>query len=376
MRIGIDVRLWNETGVGRYIRNLVYQLAEIDKKNEYVLFTRRKEKEAIRKQLNNKNWKIVPVDIRWHTITEQFLFASVINKENLDVMHFPYFSLPILYRKPFVVTIHDLIIHHFPTGKASTLPIPFYKVKRLGYEQVLQYAVKKGKKIIVPLPVVQKDLVKAFHVPESKIAVTPEGFDTRLLIDKQERATIPFKKYFLYVGNAYPHKNLDLLLKAFAQFREAHPKIKTGLILAGKDSYFYKQLRERIKEENIQAVTVLNDVTDAQLAYLYRHAICLVSPSLMEGFGLIALEALALKCIPVLSDIPAFHEVCKDAAVYFNPTSSKSLREKLEYILVMDEKEKHRLREKGQERVKKFSWKDMAYQTLKIYESCSSTRSE
>ena len=124
------------------------------------------------------------------------------------------------------------------------------------------------------------------------------------------------------------------------------------------------------------SITVLNDVTDTQLAYLYRHAVCLVSPSLMEGFGLIALEALALKCIPVVSDIPAFHEVCEDAALYFNPTSPKSLREKLEYVLVLDKKAKERLQEKGQERLKQFSWRDMANQTLEIYESCSSTRSE
>lgn len=376
MKIGIDVRLWNETGVGRYIRNLVLQLSEIDKSNDYVLFVQRKEREAIRKQLNNKNWKIVPVDIRWHTITEQFLFASVINKENLDVMHFPYFSLPILYRKPFVVTIHDLIIHHFPTGKASTLPIPLYKVKRLGYEQVLQYAVKKGKKIIVPLPAVQKDLVKAFHVPESKIAVTPEGFDNCIAQGSHEKMTLPFKKYFLYVGNAYPHKNLDLLLKAFQQFKEINATKSIGLILAGKDSYFYKKLREKIKKETISDIAVLNDVSDAQLAYLYRHAICLVSPSLMEGFGLIALEALALKCIPVVSDIPAFHEVCDEAAVYFNPTSPKSLREKLEHVISLTEQTKERMRERGQGRVKQFSWKRMALQTLEIYESCSSTRSE
>jgi glycosyltransferase involved in cell wall biosynthesis len=279
--------------------------------------------------------------------------------------------LPILYRKPFVVTIHDLIIHHLPTGKASTLPLPIYQVKKLGYEQILQYAVKRGKKIMVPLEVVKKDLVKAFHVPEQKIAVTPEGFDPHLrATDTKTEIRLPFKKYFLYVGNAYPHKNLDLLLKAFQDFRTQNPGQDIGLILAGKESYFYKKMRERIKKENIQSVHVLNDVPDSTLAYLYKHALCLLSPSLMEGFGLTALEALALSCLPVVSDIPAFREVCSDAAMYFNPTSPKSMREKMELVSSMTPKDRDAIIKKGRERITQFSWEKMAKETLTVYESC------
>jgi glycosyltransferase involved in cell wall biosynthesis len=369
MRIGIDVRLWNETGVGRYIRNLVMNLVSFDDRNEYVLFTRKQDKDKIKKLIAGKKaWKVVPVDIRWHTVTEQFLFASVINKEDLDMMHFPYFSLPILYRKPFVVTIHDLIIHHFNTGKASTLPLPVYQVKRLGYEQVLKYAVNKGKKIIVPLRVVQKDLVNAFHVPEVKIAVTPEGFDTDLQKKQTTPVSLPFKRYFLYVGNAYPHKNLNLLLKAFLDFQTKHPEKKIGLVLAGKDSYFYKELRERLKKEQQPAIIIINDVSDPELAYLYQHAICLTSPSLMEGFGLTALEALALSCLPVVSDIPAFHEVCENGAVYFNPTSVKSMREKMEVAESMSAKERSAYLKRGKARIALYSWRTMAEQTLAVYE--------
>src|SRR5882672_11359440 len=129
MRIGIDARLWNETGVGRYIRNLVANLAQIDKTNEYVLFVKTGFKI---KDLGFKNdkWKIVETDIHWHTLKEQLLFPAVLNKENLDLMHFPYFSHPIFYNKPFVVTIHDLIMNHSLTGKASTFPYPLYLMKR------------------------------------------------------------------------------------------------------------------------------------------------------------------------------------------------------------------------------------------------------
>src|SRR2546422_331574 len=129
MKIGIDARLLGETGVGRYIRNLVEQLQEIDRKNEYVLFVQSKDLQNISSQIEihrKDKWKVVSIDIHWHTLEEQIHLPRVFYKENLDLMHFPYFSLPILYNRPFVVTIHDLINNHYPTGKASTLPFPLY----------------------------------------------------------------------------------------------------------------------------------------------------------------------------------------------------------------------------------------------------------
>src|SRR5687768_2081128 len=119
MKIGIDARLWNETGVGRYIRNLVWQLGKIDKENEYVLFVNSGAR-VQGQEFSHERFKIVETNIRWHTVSEQMQFPRLLENENLDLVHFPYFSVPIYYKGPFVITIHDLIINHFPTGKAST----------------------------------------------------------------------------------------------------------------------------------------------------------------------------------------------------------------------------------------------------------------
>src|ERR1035437_3845411 len=150
MRIGIDARLWEQTGVGRYIRNLVVNLQKIDKKNHYVLFIRNQDLESVEKQIKNKNWKIVETNIKWHSISEQVEFPLVLNKQKLDLVHFPYFSVPILYKRPYVVTIHDLIINHFSTGEASTLFYPLYFGKRASYKFIIKQAAKNAKKIIVP----------------------------------------------------------------------------------------------------------------------------------------------------------------------------------------------------------------------------------
>lgn len=371
MKFGIDGRLWYETGVGRYIRNLVWQLQTFDKKNDYVLFVQKgfKKKDL----LNNHRWKIVETDIHWHSLSEQLKFPEILNRENLDLVHFPYFSLPIFYNKPFVVTIHDLIINHFPTGKASTLPYPLYQAKRIGYDFVLNHAVTNSKKIIVPLVSVKEDVMQTLAIPEEKIVVTYEGVDrnafrlhTPLNISSQKSPP-----YFLYVGNAYPHKNLEALIEGFRAFKK-EIRDNVQLYLVGKDDFFYKRLHEMIIKEKLEGIVIKHHVSDEELASLYAHAKAFVSASRMEGFGLPPLEALTLSCPVVLSDIPSFREVCGESAIYFDPTSLTSLKDKLHFVYNLDHKSKEKYVKKGIERVKEFSWPKMAKETLQIYESCIS----
>ena len=148
MKIGIDARLWNESGVGRYIRNLVTQLQEIDKKNEYILFHLTHDKKDIESIVTNSNFHLRIANIRWHSVEEQLSIPGILARENLDLVHFPYFSVPIFYTGTFVVTIHDLILNHYPTGQASTLPSFVYYLKLLGYKFVVREAARKARHII------------------------------------------------------------------------------------------------------------------------------------------------------------------------------------------------------------------------------------
>ena len=379
MKIGIDARLWSETGVGRYIRNLVWELEKLDKENQYVLFVKKgfKSEDSIRQAqdmlgFKNDRWRIVETDVHWHSVKEQLAFPQVLYKENLDLMHFTYFSLPVFYNRPFVVTIHDLIINHFPTGKASTLPSPLYHLKRIGYNFVIEYAVKNSQKIIVPLNAVKDDVMQTFNVSENRIAVTYEGSSslraTRSNLNKKE-----IDSYFLYVGNAYPHKNLERLIEAFDLFTQT-TKGEVKLVLVGKDDYFYKRIRAKIEQKKGENVVFKHNVSDEELFALYSHAKAFISPSLMEGFGLPPLEAMSASCPVLLSDIPSFNEVCQDAALYFDPTKTHSLQEQLQVMYTMDHKRREEYIRKGLERVKQFSWKRMAEQTLNIYESSISVR--
>lgn len=369
MKIGIDVRLWNQTGVGRYIRSLIRYLQVIDRDNNYVLFARKEDITSLKTQISSPQWKIVIADIRWHSIDEQISFPKILNKERLDLVHFPYFSVPVSYNKPFIVTIHDLIQLHFPTGRASALPLPFYAIKHLGYKYVILKAAKRAKKIIAVSKATRDEIVDHLKVDPKKIEVVYEGADEEFF-NKEEpagnRQRLITNDYFLYVGNAYPHKNLPRLLQAFDIL--ISQGLNISLILVGKEDYFYKKLKERTIKMNVHKfISFYGEATDIELKSLYKNAKALIVPSLMEGFGLPALEAMTNKCLVLSSDTPALREVCQDSAIYFDPYDENDMAEKMK--TAYEKSFDREIIEKGFERSKEFSWLKMAKETLKIYES-------
>ncbi|NCN58603.1 hypothetical protein COW99_01650 [Candidatus Roizmanbacteria bacterium CG22_combo_CG10-13_8_21_14_all_38_20] len=347
MRIGIDTRLQNESGVGRYIRNLLLNLRKLNSGHEYV--------------------SISP-DIKWHSIKEQLIMPFLLgNKYNL--VHFPYFNVPIFYSGKYVMTVHDLIINTYATGRASTLNPVLYWLKRMAYLLVLSLAVRRACRVIVPSFAVKEQLLQAYNIGPEKISVIYEGVDKKLSEatgggDVLNRYQLKGQQYLLYVGNAYPHKNLETLLVTFDKIREGNLK----LILVGKYDYFYNQFIAANMNRNI---IFTGYVEDNELAILYREALLLIQPSLMEGFSLPTVEAMARGCPVLCSDIPVHREICLDAALYFKSQDSQDLYSKL-MELIADRDKRNNLIEKGKARVTIFSWEDTAALTLQTYESCFS----
>ncbi len=367
IKIGIDCRLWNETGVGRYIRNLVWELAKIDKKNSYTLFFRKNEFENVK--LPGENFGKSLADIRWHSFSEQINLYKIFDKAKLDFIHFPYFSVPFLIKTPFIVTIHDLIINHFPTGKASTKNPVFYHIKHFGYRFILQKAINNAKKIIAVSNATKNEIIKLYNTKPEKITVTYEGADEKILIKDQDKKIMQ-GQYFLYVGNAYPHKNLERLLKAFASFKN-NDKRETKLVLVGKEDFFYKRLKKTVDPLFAKYVLFYEKVSDGGLASLYKHAKALVIPSFMEGFGLPAVEAMVNECIVLAADIPSLREVCKEVAFYFDPFSINAIANTLAKIAETPDSKLEIRKEQGLKLSKSYSWKNTAARTLEVYESCA-----
>ncbi|KKQ96205.1 MAG: hypothetical protein A3C27_02150 [Candidatus Levybacteria bacterium RIFCSPHIGHO2_02_FULL_39_36] len=378
MRIGIDARLWNETGVGRYVRNLVSNLVLINSRNEYVLFIH----PSIRKGMNLSNVKcqmsIVDADFPWHSISEQVNFPKVLNMENLDLVHFPYFSVPIFYKRPYIITLHDLIVKNYATGRASTLPYPLYLAKRLGYKAVLSNAVRKSKKIIVPSNAVRDEVLKAFpSINSDKVEVIYEGgFGSNI---KNKKFNLPAGKagikniereYFVRVGNYYPHKNIENLLFAFKMLINDFETRHVKLVLVGKKDFFFKKIEKLVLSLDLKEnIIFLEDVDDQELISLYQNSKGVVVPSFMEGFSLTSVEALSVGSIVIASDIPVHREVCEACAIYFNPNDPDEIRKRMEEVFKLTKESRSELIKEGLEQSKKFSWKKMAKETLGIYKS-------
>lgn len=363
MKIGIDARLINETGVGRYIRNLIEELGKVDDKNTYVIFLNAVGFESF--TVPNNRWKKVLVNVAWHTVSEQVWMPIVFSLQHLDLLHVPYFNIPIFYLGAMIVTIHDLTIKHFDTGKASTRFWFLYKIKRLLYGLVMSIGISRAKHIVVPSFATKAEIIEHYHVSEKKITVTYEGVDPQITNASHgktnEQSLVPIP-YFLCVGNAYPHKNLSLVIDALER-----SKTKAKVVFAGKEDFFYKRLRREITRRGLSSrVIFFGAADDLSLRSLYTHAQALLFPSLMEGFGLPPLEALSLGCPVIASDIPVHKEILKDLVTYFSPID----RDELTILLDTWQKADHQVKsDKVLLQLREYNWKKLALETLHVYQN-------
>ncbi len=372
MKIGIDARFYNESGVGRYIRNLIVNLKMLDKENQYSIFLLPKD---FKQFANTKNFQGVCADFAWYGFAEQFNFPKLLNKFKLDLMHFPHFNVPIFYSGKFVVTIHDLIHQHHAMKRATTLNPLTFKIKQIGYRKVFKIAASKSQKILVPSKSVQQLLTREWNVASDKIVITPEAVDNKILEIANRMTKIEYEKilskfkinnsYLFYVGNAHPHKNLESLIKAFLILQKNNPTLL--LVLSGYDHYFWQRLK---KEHTHKNIIYTGFISDEQLVALYKGAQVYIMPSYEEGFGIPILEAFACFCPVISSKVGSLPEVGGDACLYFDPHNLDDLVEKITNVL-KDQTLRKKMIAKGKNRMKLYSWEHLAKQTLEVYHKCS-----
>lgn len=365
MKIGIDARLYDESGNGRYIRNLLKNLQKIDNRNKYFIFLLKKDFDKV--DVKNNFTKVL-ADIRWYGIREQTDFPILLYKYNLDIVHFPHFNVPIFYRRNFVVTIHDLIHQHFSMQRASTHGKILYAIKRSGYNLIFKHAIRRSEKIITVSNFVKKQLLDEWGVKEEKVEVIYEAAEDAIVsLAKKTTQSAAGKPYIFYVGNAHPHKNVEGLIQAFLKLKDQYQNLK--LVLAGKDHYFWQRIKEKYRQEGIK---YLGYIDDQQLVSLYKSAVMFVMPSFEEGFGIPLLEAFACGCPVAASDIGALREIGKDAAIFFNPKDVVDMASVMKELMG-NEKLRKELIEKGEKRYKEFSWERLAKKTLEVYENSFGT---
>ncbi len=366
MKIVIDGRFIKQTGIGRYIEEMVEQVLLIDKKNQYVLIIRKKDKDQI--TLKAKNLSLLPVDMDWYNFKEQIQLAKIIESQKPDLVHFTNFNFPLRYRGKFVMTIHDLTLLHFQNIRKKGMGTLKYKVRDQARRLAMRQGVKRAKMLLVDSEYVKEDIAKTYHVRRNKIVVAPLAGEAAY-----QRARVDLEKYginkpfLFYTGNAYPHKNLERLILAFGQLTTKY-LLDYQLVIGGKKDDFHEGLEEEVKKSGLsERVIFTGFVSDAELAGLYKAATLYVLPSLSEGFGLPGLEAMSYGLPVVSSNATCLPEVFEDAAVYFDPRSVKDIAAVIANTLA-DKDLLAKLTKKGYRQIKKYSWRKTAKITHEVYE--------
>lgn len=375
MHIGIDCRMYSShfTGIGRYVFELVENLQQIDRENEYFLFFNQPEFNNF--QPGAPNFHKVLVNVKHYSLAEQTSFKKTLDLYRLDLMHFTHFNAPIFYRRPSIVTIHDLTLHFFP-GKIMNSPL-----HRLAYALTVRSAVKKAVQVIAVSRSTARDLDEVLRVPLAKIKIIYEGVnpDFRPLANHQviantlEKYSIR-KPFLLYTGVWRNHKNLEGLLRAFALL-DRHEDLQ--LVITGrKDSVYAEGIFDLARELGLMSdfppadlpprVVFPGLVGEDELIHLLNAAHLYVFPSLYEGFGLPPLEAMQCGTPVVASNSSSIPEICNDSALYFDPRSPEDMAATIEKLLA-DEALYQKLVASGLEHVKKFSWQKMARETHDLY---------
>lgn len=372
MRIGIDARLYGTKhgGIGRYTQELIKNLEINDQINDYFIFLTADNFDDYQPQ--NPKFKKVRADFKVYGIFEQLLFPILLYKYNLKLVHFTHFNVPFLYAKKFIVTIHDLIISHYPSSRATTLNPIVYQIKLFFYNWIVSSTTRHSHKIIAVSQFTKKDIVKFLQIRPEKISVVYEGVDLPAISNADQAETDQLldklkigSKFILYVGSAYPHKNLEKLIEAFSLIKPDLADYK--LVLAGRNNFFYNRLKDWANEHQLADQVVFTDyLSDQELANLYQQAQAYVFPSLLEGFGLPPLEAQYYNLPVISSKASCLPEVLGESAVYFDPEDAKEMAEKIKSVL-NNEDLRQKLILAGQENLKKYSWSKMAKEILELY---------
>jgi glycosyltransferase involved in cell wall biosynthesis len=349
----MDARMESSTGIGRYVRSLGSALLQ-NPETDLRLFVSSGPRPAWRK---DPRITTTAYDARIYSLKEQIVGAALSRRyrDRTDVFHFPNYNAPWFLPERSVVTLHDLTQFLFPSY--------FPAARRLLAGLVLRRVVRRAGRILAVSEATRTDLERFSHRARGKTVVVPHGVDPvfrRLSTDVVEsfRSREDLRRFVLYVGNSKPHKNLVRLMQAFALLGQKFRDV--DLVLVTQTSIDVGRLGERIR--------VVTDVSDDQLVLWYNAAEVLVLPSLNEGFGLTAIEAMACATPVVASNVKALTETVGDAGLLVDPYDTRALCEAMGSLL-SNASRRCELASKALLHSSRYTWAATAERTMRVYES-------
>lgn len=422
MLIGIDASRANKirkTGTELYAYSLIRLFAQLDKENQYILYSDKPLTgglldltndaydfntdvlhevgpfkngcQEIKSPHNNFKGKILkwPFSFLW---TQGRLSLEMLFKRP-DILFVPAHALPVIHPQKSIVTIHDIGFDKTsnvykkekigPTNKTvikllDIMALLFtsgkYRANSLDYLRwTTAYALKKAKKIITVSQFSKNEIIDQYKVDEKKITVIHNGYSEKLYKKCKDQDFVSGvlkkygiqKPYFLYIGRIEKKKNIAALIEAFAIMRDNAENKKIKLVLIGSASYGFDEVNYMIREFALEHEVIIPGwVNEGDVPAIYSEALAFVFPSVYEGFGIPLLQAMSCGTPIIASNVASIPEVVGDAALLFNPHYVKSIAKAMTDI-VNDEALREQLIIKGKTRVKNFSWQKCATETLK-----------
>jgi len=367
----------NEFGVGTYTRNIIRALGHLDRRNKYFLLGPQEKVTEIGKLPENfKTISVAPPD----TLRGFLQGHVVVSRLGCDLVHIPHlFWRPRYLPCPYVVTVHDMLDHMYRGRSGSGL-------KRTFHLGLTRRVLKNAARIFAVSRFTKSELQNLFGIDPGRIEVIYNAIDQRFLTGHATDADRQFlaeryqvtNPFLLYAGRISPQKNVVRIIEAFAALKadlskqDLLPDLK--LIIIGDELSKHPDLRRTVVRSGVQNdVRFMGFVPIEVLRIFYDVAKVFIFPSLYEGFGLPPLEAMAHGTPVLTSNTSSIPEVVGNAAVLVNPENVFEMMRALQRVL-LDQSLRERMRQRGYEQVKKFSWDHSAAQVLAGYEGvCGQT---
>lgn len=359
MTIGIEAERANKktkTGVEHYAKELIQHLAQIDQKNNYILYLQTQPQDWFLKLPKNFEIKVIPFPKFW----TQLRLSWEMLLHPVDVLFVPASTLPLIHPKS-VYTEHDVAWIYFPE---------IFTWSQRWFHRIFSWLARTSStKIIAISNSTKTDLIKYYGVATDKIAVIPHGYTQTENLPSELSAVVKSQlpeKYILFLSTLQPRKNLEFLIEAFRELKVEHPELPHKLAVVGKPGWKFDSILQKIND-NKDIVVYLGHIKDNERWPVYRGADMFIHPSLYEGFGMWILEAFECGTPVAVSNNSSLPEVGGDGALYFDPTNKTEMKAVMLKILSDPELRKQMV-VKGRQQLSKFSWEQCARETLTVLE--------
>jgi glycosyltransferase involved in cell wall biosynthesis len=369
MRVGIDARgaMKVTDGIGRYATELLKEYARRKDANEYIVLKNPLTRVSF---AFDDRFKEVVVEEGRFSLQEQIKLPGILDRLHLDVFHALHFCLPVGYRKPSLMSIHDIlpIINPWSFGRSAVRNA----ISAAYLKGLIRLSIRRASVVIVSSKHTQEDMVKHLGTDPRRMQMVYLGIDHVAKPPSAADSVLENlglrRPFLLTVTNFKPHKNTGALIEAFRKVRPGLPDLELGII--GDNPRGFAETYGSKEELTAEGIHVLGYLDDATIAGLMMESIAFVYPSLYEGFGFPVLEAMVAGVPVISSSAASLPELGGDSVVYVDPRSPQEIAAAIQKLCT-DPALRRKLSEMGKLQAAHFPWSITADATLGLYQKAA-----